>query len=239
MVLSTVDGDGRPSGRYVLLKAVDDRGFVFYTNLESRKARALAANPRAALTFYWPPEQQIRIEGRIERVSDAEADAYFATRPREFQVGAWASTQSAALTSRAALDARVAEMRDRFAAGAVTRPPFWSGYRVVPDHIEFWTRDRHRLHDRVVFERCDGVWVRLLLFPVTPPYRFGLHSRSRCHRLHGSTTTEAPRYRDSARTLARHHASRAPATAADRRLTKTSWKRKRVRSVGLCSPASV
>ena len=165
MVLSTVDGDGRPSGRYVLLKAVDERGFVFYTNLESRKARALSAHPHAALTFYWPPQEQVRIEGRIERVSDAEADAYFATRPREFQIGAWASNQSAALASRTALDARVAEVRDRFAGTPVTRPPFWSGYRVVPDSIEFWTRDPHRLHDRLVFARRDGTWVRSLLFP--------------------------------------------------------------------------
>jgi pyridoxamine 5'-phosphate oxidase len=165
MVLSTVDGDGRPSGRYVLLKAVDSRGFVFYTNLQSRKARAMTANPRAALTFYWPPEQQVRVEGRIEAVSDAEADAYFATRPREFQVGAWASTQSSALASRAALDARVAEARERFADKAVPRPPFWSGYRVVPDAIEFWTRDPHRLHNRLVFERRDGTWVQSLLFP--------------------------------------------------------------------------
>lgn len=165
MVLSTVDGDGRPSGRYVLLKAVDNRGFVFYTNLHSRKARALSANPRAALTFYWPPEQQVRIEGRIEPASDAEADAYFATRPREFQIGAWASTQSSALASREALDARVAEARERFADKAVPRPPFWSGYRVVPDAIEFWTRDPHRLHNRLVFERRDGSWVQSLLFP--------------------------------------------------------------------------
>jgi pyridoxamine 5'-phosphate oxidase len=165
MVLSTVDADGRPSGRYVLLKAVDDRGFVFYTNLGSRKARALAANPFAALTFYWPPDHQIRVEGRVERVSDAEADAYFATRPREFQIGAWASAQSDALASRAALNERVVEAAGRFEAKPVTRPPFWSGYRVVPQTIEFWTRDPHRLHERIRFERRDGAWARSFLFP--------------------------------------------------------------------------
>ena len=165
MVLSTVDADGRPSGRYVLLKAVDARGFVFYTSLGSRKARALEANPYAALTFYWPPDKQVRIEGRVERVSDAEADAYFATRPREFQVGAWASTQSAVLESRDELDRRVHEARDRFEGAAVSRPPFWSGFRVVPHSIEFWTRDPHRLHERILHERRDGVWTRSILFP--------------------------------------------------------------------------
>jgi pyridoxamine 5'-phosphate oxidase len=166
MVLSTVDADGRPSGRYVLLKNVDARGFVFFTNLGSRKARALAANPSAALTFYWPPETQVRIEGAVEPVAGAEADAYFATRPREFQIGAWASAQSDPLESRGVLESRVREASARFAADAtVVRPPFWSGYRLVPDRLEFWTRDPHRLHDRVLYERRDGGWVRSYLFP--------------------------------------------------------------------------
>ena len=165
MVLSTVDPDGRPSARYVLLKGVDDRGFVFYTNVESRKAKALAAHPEAALTFYWPPATQVRIEGSVERVSDAEADAYFATRPRESQIGAWASLQSAGLASRAALDARVLEVERRFEDAAVSRPPFWTGFRVVAHSIEFWTRDPARLHERVVYQRGSGEWTRSLLFP--------------------------------------------------------------------------
>jgi pyridoxamine 5'-phosphate oxidase len=166
MVLSTVDPDGRPSGRYVLLKKVDAQGFVFFTNLGSRKARALDANRLGALTFYWPPETQVRVEGTVEPVAPGEADAYFATRPREFQIGAWASSQSDPLDSRLALEARVGEAAAKFAAGAaVTRPPFWSGYRLVPDRIEFWTRDPHRLHDRVLYERRDGAWTRSFLFP--------------------------------------------------------------------------
>jgi pyridoxamine 5'-phosphate oxidase len=165
MVLSTVDADGRPSARYVLLKGVDSRGFVFYTNITSRKARAMAANPYAALTFYWPPDTQVRIEGDVEGVSDAEADAYFATRPRGSQIGAWASDQSAALESRATLDARVRETEQRFGDGPVTRPPFWTGYRVVARSIEFWTRNPHRLHERIIFHRDNGVWKRSLLFP--------------------------------------------------------------------------
>jgi pyridoxamine 5'-phosphate oxidase len=166
MVLSTVDASGRPSGRYVLLKGVDARGFVFYTNLESRKARAIAANPYAALTFYWPPlDKQVRIEGGVERVSEVDADAYFATRPRESQIGTWASTQSASLASPEVLDQRVRNVRDRFDGAPIPRPPFWSGFRVVPQSIEFWTRDPARLHERALFERRGGSWARSLLFP--------------------------------------------------------------------------
>jgi pyridoxamine 5'-phosphate oxidase len=165
MVLSTVDADGRPSARYVLLKGVDDRGFVFYTNIESRKAKGLAVHPYAALTFYWPPATQVRIEGGVERVSDADADAYFATRPRESQIGAWASRQSEELASREELDARVHEVEGRFRDTAVTRPPFWSGFRVVARSIEFWTRDPSRLHERIVYQRGPGGWMRSLRYP--------------------------------------------------------------------------
>jgi pyridoxamine 5'-phosphate oxidase len=166
MVLSTVDADGRPSGRYVLLKGVDAGGFIFYTNTGSRKALALAANPHASLTFYWAPlGKQVRVEGDVERVSEADADAYFATRPRESQIGAWASQQSTSLASRASLDERVRHARDRFDGAPVPRPPFWSGFRVVARSIEFWTRDPARLHERVLFQRTNGEWERSLLFP--------------------------------------------------------------------------
>jgi pyridoxamine 5'-phosphate oxidase len=166
MVLSTVDADGRPSGRYVLLKGVDAGGFVFYTNLGSRKALALAANPYAALTFYWPPlDKQVRVEGDVERVSEADADAYFATRPRESQIGAWVSKQSTALASPLLLEERTRALDDRFDGAPVPRPPFWGGFRVVPRLIEFWTRNPARLHERVIFQRRNGGWERSLLFP--------------------------------------------------------------------------
>jgi pyridoxamine 5'-phosphate oxidase len=166
MVLSTADERGRPSNRYVLLKEIDQRGFVFYTNLESRKARDLAANPYAALCFYWPLiDKQVRVEGKAERVSDADADEYFAGRPRESQIGAWASTQSAPLASRESLDRRVLKAHERFLGGPVSRPPFWSGFRVVPTAIEFWTRHPARLHERALFVREDSRWVRTLLYP--------------------------------------------------------------------------
>jgi pyridoxamine 5'-phosphate oxidase len=166
MVLSTVDPDGRPSGRYVLLKAVDHRGFVFYTNLDSRKSRALAVNPYASLCFYWAPlDKQVRVEGSVERVSDAEADSYFATRPRESQIGAWASHQSAVLASAAVLTERVNAIRRQFGDGEVARPAFWSGFRVVPHTIEFWSRDPARLHVRERFERQHTQWSRALLYP--------------------------------------------------------------------------
>jgi pyridoxamine 5'-phosphate oxidase len=166
MSLATVSVDGQPSVRMVLLKGVDQRGFVFYTNFESRKGRELLANPRAALCFHWQPlELQVRIEGTAERITDEEADAYFATRPRVSQLGAWASHQSATLSSDEELDARVREIEERFAGHQVPRPPHWSGFRVVPASIEFWRSRAFRLHERRLFERVDGDWRMRLLYP--------------------------------------------------------------------------
>ena len=166
MTLATVGAQGQPSARLVLLKAVDDRGFVFYTNLRSRKGRELAANPRAALTFHWQPlELQVRIEGIAEQVDDGEADEYFATRERGSQIGAWASDQSEPLASDADLEARVSEMERRFADGPVSRPPHWSGFRVIPERVEFWRGRPSRLHERRLFEREGSGWRERLLFP--------------------------------------------------------------------------
>jgi pyridoxamine 5'-phosphate oxidase len=159
MTLATVDPAGQPAARTVLLKAVDGRGLTFYTNLEGRKARELAANPKAALLFWWPPQgRQVRFEGEIERVEDAEADAYFATRPRGSQIGAWASAQSTVVPDRAALEAAEREIATRFAGGAVPRPPFWGGYRLVPARVEFWQGRINRLHDRLRYTRRGDGW---------------------------------------------------------------------------------
>lgn len=166
MTLATVDERGRPAARIVLLKEIDDRGFVFYTNYESRKARDLAAHPAAALILYWEPlHRQIRIEGTVERVTDAESDAYFASRPRGSQLGAVASPQSEVLPDRRALEQRVAELDRRHGDGPIPRPATWGGYRVVPDMIELWQGQPSRLHDRVRYRVSEGVWIRERLAP--------------------------------------------------------------------------
>jgi pyridoxamine 5'-phosphate oxidase len=166
MALATADADGRPSARMVLLKGHDAHGFVFYTNLDSRKGGELAANPHAALLFHWKSlRRQVRIEGDVEPVTAAEADAYFATRSRDSQLGAWASEQSRPLASRAVFESRYEEMAARFKGGDVPRPPRWSGFRLVPERIEFWSDRAHRLHERRLFERSGGGWSEGLLYP--------------------------------------------------------------------------
>jgi pyridoxamine 5'-phosphate oxidase len=166
MCLATIGADGAPAARMVLMKGVDERGFAFYTNEESRKGRELAARPQAALTFHWKSlRRQVRVEGPVEPVTPAEADAYFASRARISQLGAWASDQSRPLDSRATLEARLAEQTARFADGPVTRPPHWSGFRVLPRLIEFWRDQRFRLHDRIVFHRVGESWETGRLYP--------------------------------------------------------------------------
>ena len=166
MTLSTVDGAGQPSGRIVLLKGVDARGFVFYTNYESRKGRDLLATKRAALCFYWKSlKRQVRVEGPAAPVEAEEADAYFASRDRGSQLGAWASLQSQPLPSREVFEQRIAEFEAKFEGVDVPRPPHWSGFRVVPEMVEFWYGARYRLHERQRHERVDGAWRRLMLYP--------------------------------------------------------------------------
>jgi pyridoxamine 5'-phosphate oxidase len=164
--LGTVSADGQPSVRIVLLKAVDERGFVFYTNHESRKGTELLAHPKAAMCFHWQPlERQVRVEGTTRAVSTEEADAYFASRARGSQLGAWASLQSRPIATAGDLEARVAEIEARFAGSAVPRPPHWSGFRLVPHRIEFWHNKPSRLHERDVYLREAEGWRRETLYP--------------------------------------------------------------------------
>ena len=166
VALATADAEGRPSVRMVLLKGHGPDGFVIYTNRESRKAGNLAVNRYAALLFHWKSlRRQVRIEGPVSLVSDAESDAYFASRGRDSQLGAWASDQSRPLDSRETFEQRFAEMQARFEGGDVPRPPHWGGYRIAPDRIELWQDREHRLHERRLFVREDGGWSEGLLFP--------------------------------------------------------------------------
>lgn len=168
MTVATADAQGRPSARTVLLKAFDERGFVFYTNYDSRKGHQLTVNPQAALLFLWKTlrdQVQVKIEGTVEPVTVAEADAYFASRPRASQVGAWASLQSQTLDARETFEARIDAFEKKFEGGEVPRPPHWSGFRVVPEMIEFWYGARYRLHERQHYERVEGAWSHRMLYP--------------------------------------------------------------------------
>jgi len=168
MVVASATPDGRPASRTVLLKAFDARGFVFYTHLDGRKGSELQANPRAALLFHWPRVRQgvqVRIEGAVSIVDDAEADAYFASRPRGSQLGAWASLQSETLASRAEFEQRLGEVTQRFEGCEVPRPPRWGGFRTEPASIEFWYGADYRLHERQLYERQGDGWSKRMLYP--------------------------------------------------------------------------
>ena len=166
MTLATVDEQGDPAARIVLLKGCDETGFTFYTNLQSPKARQLTHHPRASLCFYWMPlDRQVRVTGGVEPVTDAEADAYFASRPRLSQIGAWASQQSQPLEGRYELERRIASYTARFHVGKVPRPEFWSGFRLRPERIEFWLKQSYRLHDRVLYTAEGQRWQRQRLYP--------------------------------------------------------------------------
>lgn len=166
MALATADADGMPDVRMVLLKGVQDGGFVFFTNFESNKGREILANPKAALCFHWKSiRRQVRVRGKVEQVTAEEADAYFASRPRGSRIGAWASKQSRPLESRFALEKAVAAYAAKFAIGNVPRPDYWSGFRVMPVEIEFWKDGKFRLHDRVVFRRDGQGWTNTRLYP--------------------------------------------------------------------------
>jgi pyridoxamine 5'-phosphate oxidase len=168
MTLATVDADGLPNARMVLLKGADERGFVFYTNMTSQKGQELDAQPKAALVFHWKSlNKQVRVRGLVEHVTDAEADAYFASRPKQAQIGAWASKQSSPLESRLAFEKAVALYAAKYALSQVPRPPYWSGYRIVPLVIEFWQDRPFRLHDRIAFQRSapDAPWSKTRMYP--------------------------------------------------------------------------
>lgn len=167
MMLATAAPNGAPSARMVLLKGVEERGFVFYTNYESRKGRELAANPRAALVFHWPqtPRRQVSVGGSVERLSDRESDEYFRTRPFGSRIGAWASRQSEVIAGREGLERSFAELEAEHAEGEVPRPPWWGGYVLRPDMVEFWQNRPNRLHDRLRYRRSDGEWVLERLSP--------------------------------------------------------------------------